>query len=101
VYSSFVERSVSEKKVHDRQRGDLPRILEEVVLNPRQKIPALLAVAVMAEIKERVEMRKVIGLVAPFAPIGLIPCAIRPLVDAALDLMTKRVQPISIQGYGA
>jgi hypothetical protein len=40
------------------------------------------------EITKRVEMRMVMGFVVHFFPTGLVVCASRPLVDAALDLMT-------------
>lgn len=40
------------------------------------------------EIIKRVEMRKVNGFVALFGPIGLLACTSRPLVDAALNLIT-------------
>jgi hypothetical protein len=33
-------------------------------------------------------MRKVIGFVVHFFPTGLVACPSRPLIDAALDLMT-------------
>jgi hypothetical protein len=71
------------------EKENLPCTLEEVVLYLRQEISALLVQAVFTEVTKRVEMRNVNGHVALFAPTGLFPCAIRPLVDAALDLMTS------------
>ncbi len=44
--------------------------------------------AVTFEIKERVDMRTVMGFVALFLPTRLFACTSRPLVDAALDLTT-------------
>jgi hypothetical protein len=41
------------------------------------------------EVKKCVDMRKVNGFIALFGKFGLFPCAIRPLPDAALDLMTS------------
>ena len=58
----------------------------EVVLSLRQG--RLAGVAVIM-ITKRVEIQKVNGFVALFAPIGLLPCIIRPLVDPALDLITS------------
>jgi len=81
-------RSVSEKSVHDRQRGNLPCTVEEVMLYLGQEISALSVAAVTTEIMKRVEMGTVMSFVAPFAPIGLFPRATRPLLDAAFDLMT-------------
>ena len=75
--------------VHNRRRGNLPCLVQEVVLYLRQEISALLVLAVVTEVTERVEMRKVNGFVALFAQFGLFPCAIRPLADAALDLKTS------------
>jgi hypothetical protein len=43
--------------------------------------------AVTIEFTKRVEMRKVIVIVALFLPTGRFTCASRPLVDAAFDLM--------------
>jgi hypothetical protein len=60
-------------------------LLEKVALYLVQEITALLELAMIIEITKRVEMRKVNGLVALFAQIGLFPCAIRPLLDATLD----------------
>jgi hypothetical protein len=88
VYASSTRR-VSEKGVHNRRRGNLPCLVQEVVLYLRQEISALLVLAVVTEVTERVEMRKVNGFVALFAQFGLFPCAIRPLADAALDLKTS------------
>ena len=67
----------------------IPCLLEEVVLYLRQEISALLVMAVAMEVTKCVDMRNVNGFVALFAQIGLFPCAIRPLADAALDLMTS------------
>jgi hypothetical protein len=51
---------------------------------------------------KRVDVRKVNGFVALFAPIGLFECAIRPLIDAALDLMTtSTTRQHPEQGNGA
>jgi hypothetical protein len=44
--------------------------------------------AVTIEITKPVEIPKVTVSVAIFVPLGLIPCASRPLVDAALYLIT-------------
>ena len=57
----------------------------------RQKISALLALAVATEVTKRVEMRNVSAFVTLFPPIGLFPCAIIPFDDAALDLMTASI----------
>jgi hypothetical protein len=65
-------------------------------LYPPEEISASL---VVVEFIKRVDMRTINSFVALFAPIGLFPCAIRPLVDAALDLMN--IPPVSIQGKGA
>jgi hypothetical protein len=56
------------------------------VLYLRQQISTLL-VAVITEVIKRVEMRTIMGFVALFVPIRLPPCTIRPLADAALDLI--------------
>jgi hypothetical protein len=45
--------------------------------------------AVTVEVTKCVDMRNVNGFIALFAQFGLFPCAIRPLPDAALDLMTS------------
>jgi hypothetical protein len=60
-----------------------------------QEISALLVLAVAMEVTKRVEMRNVNGFVAFFAQFGLFPRAIRPLADAALNLMmsTDRQHP--------
>ena len=68
--------------------GSIPCFLEKVALYLLQEITALLELAVIVEITKRVEMRNVNSFVALFAQIGLFPCAIRPLVNATLDLMT-------------
>jgi hypothetical protein len=54
-----------------------------------QEISALLVLAVATEVTKRVEMRNVNGFVAFFAQFGLFPGALRPLADAALNLMTS------------
>ena len=54
----------------------------------RQETFAFLVGAVVIEITKRAEMRKVIGFIALFFPHGLFPSASRPLVDAALYLIT-------------
>ena len=64
----------------------LPCFLQEVELYLWQIV--LLTAAVITEIMERGEMQTVNGFVALFAPTGFFPCAIRPLVDTALDLTT-------------
>jgi hypothetical protein len=85
-------RSVSEKSVRDR---NLPCIPEEVKLYLHQKVSVLSVVAEITEIMKRVEVRTVNGFVALFAPIGLFPGAIIPLIYAALDLIinTTRQHP--------
>ena len=88
MYASGTARSVSEKSVNDRTERKLPCSLEEVVLNSPQKIFTYLVLAEIIDITKAVEMRKVIGFVEHFFPIGLIVGASRPLGDAALDLMT-------------
>ena len=88
MYASGTARSVSEKSVNDRTERKLPCGLEEVVLNSPQKIFTCLMWAEIIDITKAVEMRKVIGFVEHFFPIGLIVGASRPLGDAALDLMT-------------
>jgi hypothetical protein len=70
------------------RRGNIPCLLEKVPLYLLQEITALLELAVIAEINERLEMRTVNSFEALFVHIGLFPCAIRPLVNAPLDLMT-------------
>ena len=62
-----------------------------------QEISTLSVLAVSIEITKRVEVRKVIGFVVHFLPAGLFAYPSRPLVDAALDLMTTYIQPIKIQ----
>ena len=54
-----------------------------------------MVLAVAMEVTKRVEMRNVNGFVAFFAQFGLFPRAIRPLADAALNLMmsTDRQHP--------
>jgi hypothetical protein len=69
-------------------RANLPCSLEEVVLDSPQEVSTLLVWAAIMDITKRVEMRKVIGFVMHFFPTGIFACASRPLVDAALDLMT-------------
>ena len=51
--------------------------------------------AVAMEVTKRVEMRDVYSFVALFGQFGLFPCPIRPLVDAALNLIksTNRQHP--------
>ena len=83
-----VWRRACQKECHDRLRGNLPCTPEEVVLYLRQEISALLEIAVATEVTKRVEMRNVSAFETFFPPIGLFPCAISPLVNAALDLMT-------------
>ena len=85
-----VARNVSEKSFHNRQRGiSLSCLeLEEAAFYLRQEMCALSVVAVITEITKRVEMGKISGFVTLFIPVGLFPSAIRPLVYAALDLMT-------------
>jgi hypothetical protein len=53
-----------------------------------QEISTLSVLAVSIEITKRFEVRKVIGFVVHFLPTGLFAYSSRPLVDAALDLMT-------------
>ena len=68
---------------------NLPRAVKEIFLYLRQETSAFLVVAEITEITKWAKMQKVNLFVALFAPIGLFPCTIRPLVDAALDLMTS------------
>ena len=68
---------------------DLPCLLEKVVLYLCQGISALLVLAVAMEVTKRVEMRDVYSFVALFRQFGHFPCTIKPLADAALDLMTS------------
>ena len=58
------------------------------MLDLLQEIFTLSVCAVRIEITKRVEMRRVLGFVAPFLPTRLVVCASGPLVNAALDLMT-------------
>jgi hypothetical protein len=74
-----------------RQRGNLPCTLEKVVLYLHQNIFALFVVAWITEIIKRVLMQTVNSFVALFIPIGVFPCAIKPLADTALDLRTTSV----------
>ena len=69
-------------------RRNRPCILEEVISYLRQDISAFLVGAEMIEITKRVEMRTIIRFVALFFPRGLFVRASRPLVDAALYLIT-------------
>jgi hypothetical protein len=66
-------------------------------LDSPQEISTLLVWATIIEITKRIEMRKVIGFVVHFLPTGLFACSSRPLVDAALDLVTTCTN-IDIQG---
>jgi hypothetical protein len=54
--------------------------------------------AVAMKVTKRVEMRKVNSFVALFAQFRLFPCAIRPLADAALDLVTSTNRQYPEQG---
>ena len=87
MYASS-SRIVSGKGIRDRRRGNLPCLLEKVVLYLCQEISALLMLAVATEVTKRVEMRNVNSFAAFFAQFRLFPRAIRPLADAALDLVT-------------
>ena len=89
MYASSEVTGVSEQRVHDRQSENLPCIPEEVELDLGRQISTLWAAAVITEIKKRVAMRTVMGFVALLAPVRLFPCASRPFVDAALDLMSS------------
>ena len=86
---------MSEKSVHGRQSGSLPCILEEVKLDLGQQISTFLAADMITEIMKRVAMRTVNGFVALLVPVCLYPCTSRPLVDAALDLMSSTTQSTS------
>src|SRR6266566_3487654 len=79
------------------EERNLPCIFEEVVLDSPQEISTPLVWATIMEITKRVEMREVIGFVVHFLPTGLFACSSRPLVDAALDLMTTCIT-VDIQG---
>ena len=89
MYASSEVRGVLEQRVHDRQSENLPCIPEEVELDLGQQISTFLAAALITEIMKRVAMRTVKGFVALLAPVCLFPCASRPFVDAALDLMSS------------
>ena len=82
-------RGVPEQRVHDGQTENLPCIPEEVELDLGQQISTFLAVGLITEIMKRVAVRNVNGFVALLAPVRLFPCASRPFVDAALDLMSS------------
>jgi hypothetical protein len=84
VNASSVPKDVSAKRINDRQRRNRPRIREEVILYLRQE-----TWAATIEIKNRVEMRNIIVFITLFYPHGLFACASRPLVDAALYLITE------------
>ena len=96
MYASATAKRVSEKCVDDRQKGNLPCILEEVTLDSPQEISTHFVWAVFIEITKRVEMRKVIGFIALFLPTGLVVCASGPFVNAALDLIST-YKPVKIQ----
>ena len=57
-------------------------------MNLPQEISTLIVWVVTIDLTKRVEMRKVFAFVVRFRPTGLLVCAFRPLVDAALDLTT-------------
>ena len=91
-----VRRGVCQKRVSmraDRAERNIPCSLEEVVLNSPQKIFTYLVWAEIMDITKAVKMRKVIGFVKHFFPIGLLVGASRPLGDAALDLMNNVHNP--------
>jgi len=65
----------------------VPSIFEKVALNLCKELSTLWAI-VITEISKRPDMGTVSGFVAVFVPIGNFECAIGPLGDTALYILT-------------
>ena len=96
MYASSVPKGISAKRMDDRQRRNRPCILEEVISYLHYETFAFLVGTVTIEITKQAEMQEVFYFVVLFFPHGLFVCPSRPLVYAALYLITTD-QPVSIQ----